>query len=139
METLTKLPPRFLEYYINVRRWKTELDFFNTEVVFLNRLMEEHFLQLIAEDRILKLKQLGNKLAVLMKEKHQIKEVLDFQLKEIELLAEGLLKEKTAMLEGKQAHLEYQMIDLIHEYREVKRELYVFMEVVLDERRLLIN
>lgn len=139
MKSLTKLPPRFLEFYISARRWKTELDFFNVEVVFLNRLIEEHFLQLVGEDRFFKLKQIGGKLSVIMTEKHQLKALLDDQLNGLELLAEGVFEEKTTLLEGKQAHLDYQMIDLIHEYREVKRELYAFLEIVLDERRLLIN
>jgi len=139
METLTKLSARSLEYYINARRWKTDLDFFNVEVVFLNRLMEEHFLQLAGEDRIKKLTQLGNKLSELVNEKHQIKELLDHQLRDLELLAEDLLIEGQEGLAGKQAHLEYQMIDLLHEFREIKREVYAIMEAVLDERKLLVN
>ena len=101
--------------------------------------MEEHFLQLAGEDRIKKLTQLGNKLSDLVNEKHQIKELLDHQLRDLELLAEDLLIEGQEGLAGKQAHLEYQMIDLLHEFREVKREVYAIMEAVLDERKLLVN
>jgi hypothetical protein len=139
METLTKLPARALEYYINVRRWKTYLEFFNLEVVFLNRLMEEHFLQLSGEDHIKKLTQLGSKLSVLVNEKHHIVGLLDLQLRNLELLAEDLLSEGLGELSEKQADLECRMTDLIHQYREVKKELYVIVEEILDERKLLIN
>ncbi|WP_222538241.1 hypothetical protein [Pedobacter polysacchareus] len=139
METLTKLPERALEYYINVRRWKTYLDFFNLEVVFLNRLMEEHFLQLSGEQRIKKLTQLGSKLSALVNEKHRIKGLLDQHLKNLELLAEDLLHVSLDELSEKQADLECRMTDLIHQYREVKRELYLIVEEILDERKLLVN
>lgn len=139
MDTLSKLPARALEYYINVRRWKTHLEFFNLEVVFLNRLMEEHFLQLSGKDHIKKLTQLGSKLSVLVNEKHHIVGLLDQQLRNLELLAEDLISEGLDELSEKQADLECRMTDLIHQYREVKRELYVIVEEILDERKLLIN
>lgn len=139
METLTKLPARALEYYINARRWKTHLDFFNVEVVFLNRLIEEHFLQLSGQDGIKKLALLGHKLGALVNEKHHIKGLLDQQLKNLELLAEGLFSEGLSKLSQEQADLEFHMTDLIHQYREVKRDLYVIMEDILNERKLLVN
>ncbi|MCX2452415.1 hypothetical protein OQX61_14160 [Pedobacter sp. PLR] len=138
MKSLTRLPAKALEYYINARRWKTHLDFFNMEVVFLNRIMEEHFLQLAGDNHKKKITPLGSKLSVLMNEKYHVDGLLDQQLKKLELLAEGLLRESPEELAGKQAHLEYHIIDLIHEYREVKRELYTIVEVVLNERKLLV-
>ncbi len=138
MKSLTKLPAKALEYYINARRWKTHLDFFNIEVVFLNRIMEEHFLQLAGDNYKKKMTSLGSKLLVLMNEKYHVDGLLEQQLKKLELLAEGLPKESPDELAGKQAHLECHIIDLIHEYREVKRELYAIVEVVLNERKLLV-
>lgn len=139
MGTLTNLPPRFQEYYINVRRWKTDLDFYNVEVVFLSRLMEECFLQMVGDDRRYILKQLGDKLSVLINEKHQISNLLDLQLENLVLFAEHLANENQLMITKTQSNLEYEMIDLIHQYREVKREVYFFMQLLLDESRLLAN
>ncbi|WP_316818251.1 hypothetical protein [Pedobacter nyackensis] len=139
METLSKLPARALEYYINVRRWKTHLEFFNLEVVFLNRLIKEHFLQSSGEDRINRLTELGSKLSILVNEKHHIIGLLDQQLRNLELLAEDLLSEGLDELSEKQADLECRMTDLIHQYREVKKELYNIIEGILDDRKLSVN
>ncbi|WP_222539111.1 hypothetical protein [Pedobacter polysacchareus] len=137
MQTLTKLSPKALAYYINARRWKAHLDFFNVEVVFLNRIMEEHFLQLSAKEHKKIIIPLGSKLSVLMNEKYQVEGLLDQQLNKLELLAEDLLKENPEDLATKQAYLEYHVIDLIHEYRLIKSGLYHIVGVLLDERKLL--
>ncbi|MNY63805.1 hypothetical protein D3C86_2008210 [compost metagenome] len=78
-------------------------------------------------------------MSVLVNEKHHIVGLLDQQLRNLELLAEDLLSEGLNELSEKQADLECRMTDLIHQYREVKRELYVIVEEILDERKLLIN
>lgn len=132
METLTKLSARSLEYYINAGRWENELDFFNLEVLFMTRLVEDHFLQLAGEDRVRKLTQLGSKLSDLMNEKHRVKESLTHQLRDLELMAQDLLNEIQEELAGKQAHLEYQMMNLIHDYRAVKTELYAILESCIE-------
>lgn len=139
MEKLSQLSSRSLEYYINASRWKNELDFFSIEVHFLNRLMEEHFLQLAGQDRLQKMIPLGNKLSSLMNEKYQVKDLLNRQLHDLELKAEGLLNELPEELVAKQANLQNRMMNLLRDYREVKMDLYALTEAILDDRKLLIN
>lgn len=139
MEKLSQLSARSLEYYINATRWKNELDFFSIEVHFLNRLMEEHFLQLAGQDRLRKMIPLGHKLSSLMNEKHRVIDLLNRQLRDLELQAEGLLNELAEELAAKQADLQNRLMNLLRDYREVKRDLYALTEAILDERKLLIN
>jgi len=139
METLTRLSARSLEYYINARRWNTDLEFFKDEIDFLNNLLKEHFLRLAGTKRNAEISCLLGKLNELVNEKHQVKELLDHQLKDLELLAEDLLFEDKEAFAGKQAHLEYLVIDLIHEYRKIKSGVFVIVNQILAEKELLVN
>jgi DNA gyrase/topoisomerase IV subunit A len=136
METLSKLSARALEYYITSRRWKSDLYFSNLEITFLNRLLDEHFHELVDTDVKAKLKQLGNRLSVLVSEELQIKELLELQLENLEQLAKESLDEHTEELAGKQAHLEYLMMDWIHEYRVIKEEFFFVIGAYLDSKRV---
>lgn len=132
METLTKLSARSLEYYINARRWQSELDFFELEVDFLNKLIKECCgknpdkvqLDQLLEDRA--------KLSELINEKHQIRELLDQQLKILELLAQGLQAENIEELTGKHASLDSLMMDWVSEYRKLKKDLFKTIENQLN-------
>lgn len=136
METLSKLSARALEYYINSRRWKSDLYFSNLEITFWNRLLDEHFHELVDVGIKVKLKQLSKRLSVLVTEEQQIKELLKQQLENLEQLAKDVSDEHTEELAGKHAHLEYLMMDWIHEYRVIKEELFLVLEGYLDTQRL---
>ena len=136
METLSKLSARALEYYITSRRWKSDLYFSNLEITFLNRLLDEHFQGLVVPEVQDKLKQLGIRLSVLVSEEHQIKELLDLQLENLEQLAKDSLDEHTEELAEKRAHLEYLMIDWIHEYRVIKEEIFLVIGAYLDSKQV---
>lgn len=135
METLSKLSARALEYYINSRRWKSDLHFSNLEITFLNRLLDEHFHELVNAGTKAKLKQLGKRLSVLVSEEHQIKELLELQLENLEQLAKDVSDEHTEEIAGKHAHLEYLMMDWIHEYRVIKEEIFLVLGGYLDTQR----
>jgi len=124
METLTKLSARSLEYYINARRWKADLDFFKVEIVFFNWLISSHFMKFIDAVQQERLQKLQDKLAMIRKEKAQIKDLLNEQLKTLELLAEEPFVISNENLTNSQSQLEYLMTDISREYREVKTYLF---------------
>jgi len=136
METLSKLSARALEYYITSRRWKSDLYFSNLEITFLNRLLDEHFHELVDAGIKARLKELGKRLSDVVSEEQQIKELLEQQIEKLEQLAKDGSDEHTEELAGKQAHLEYLMMDWIHEYRVIKEELFLVLGGYLDTRRL---
>ncbi|AMP97543.1 hypothetical protein AY601_0591 [Pedobacter cryoconitis] len=139
METLIKLSARSLEYYINAKRWNADLEFYKDEIDFLNKLLKEKFSHLTNTKRSIVVIHLIDKLAEVVNEKHQVKELLDNQLKDLELLAEDLLIENKETIAGKQAHLEYLIRDLVNEYREIKKSIFVLLDQILTEDRLIVN
>ncbi|MET4139512.1 hypothetical protein [Pedobacter sp. UYP1] len=139
METLIKLSARSLEYYINAKRWNADLEFYKDEIDFLNKLLKENFIHLTNSKRNIVIIHLIGKLAELVNEKHQVKELLDHQLKDLELLAEDLFIESKEAIAGKQAHLEYLIRDLVNEYREIKKSIFVLLDRILTEDELKVN
>ncbi|RAJ35748.1 hypothetical protein [Pedobacter cryoconitis] len=139
METLIKLSARSLEYYINAKRWNTDLEFYKDEIDFLNKLLKENFIHLTNSKRNVVIIHLIGKLAELVNEKHQVKELLDHQLKDLELLAEDLFIESKEAIAGKQAHLEYLIRDLVNEYREIKKSIFVLLDRILTDDELKVN
>ena len=139
METLTRSSARSLEYYIYTKRWNADLEFFKDEIDFLNKLLKQHFMRLADSKRSTAVAHLIGKLGELINKKHQIKELLDHQLKCLELLAEDFLSESNDGIAGRQAQLEYSMIGLIDEYREIKRCVFDVMDKVLSDNELQIH
>lgn len=134
METLTKLSARSLEYYINARRWKSDLYFFDLEIDFLNKLMDRYIKGNADVHQINDLRGYHEKLSQLTNEKHQIRELVDQQLKDLELLAQDTSIENIEKLSGKHAHLDCLMVDWIHEYRKLKMAFFVTVNEVLENK-----
>lgn len=139
METLIKLSARSLEYYINAKRWNADLEFYKDEIDFLNKLLKENFIHLTNSKRNVVIIHLIGKLAELVNEKHQVKELLDHQLKDLELLAEDLFIESKEAIAGKQAHLEYLIRDLVNEYREIKKSIFILLDQIMTDDGVVVN
>lgn len=139
MRTLARLSAGALEYYINVRRWKTDLDFINTEINFLKQLVDDLKVLMPNSAPVLTNPKGLVKLANLVKDKNRVAKLLDSQLTELELLADNLLKEDKHVLNGKQVHLSYQVSDLFHEFRETKRTLFTLVEEALEQQKQFIK
>jgi len=91
-----------------------------------------HFLENSNKECLKKIQNYNERLSELINEKHQLNELLDRQLQDRELLAQDLLTENVEELTGKHAHLEYMMIDWVHEYRKLKKELFITINERLD-------
>lgn len=135
MRTLSRLSAGALEYYINVRRWKTDLDFINTEIIFLQQLVDDLKVLMPNLAPVLTDPTGIVKLSNIIKDKNRVAKLLEVQLTELEQLADNLLTEDKQTLVGKKAHLNYQVSDLIHEFRETKRTLFGLVEEALEKQK----
>lgn len=129
---------RTLESYINIRRWNSELNFFDTELAFFKRLARDLEKLLPGLDVILH-QQTALKISGLITDKNKVLQLLNSQLTDLELLAEGLLTENKEEMAAKQAQLEYQVHHLVHELREIKTVFFSTVEQVLNKQKLVVN
>jgi len=135
METLTTLSARSLQYYIVARRWSTELEFSRLEKAFLEALINEWLVEPSNSPHDLNLNFSMSKLQALDADFVKAETSVSEQLEKLELIAENKFPEQQETLAAEQACLEYMMLDLVHEFRDVKTELFAKIKIKLKSNR----
>lgn len=123
METLTTLSSRSLQYYVTAKQWSADLDFFRIEKVFFKELLNqftrdsdvnENF---VSDNLIVKLQALNQELI-------EAGAAVAEYLNKLELIADQKIPEIKEKLVPEHACLEYRIIDLVGEFRQLKLELF---------------
>ncbi len=107
-----------MRYYINIRRLKTELDFFDTDVGFFARSVNdlEAFLPSLGS---MVNEQMTRKASVSISDKNKMMKLISTQLTDPNPFAEDLLSKNQQELAKAQA-LGYPVHDLVQEFRQIK-------------------
>lgn len=129
MEPILEGTFRSVQFYAVAQRWKTELDFFSSEAKFLHDLFETYhsiYFSHFFRDMI---RAMDEQLGKLECRCHKIDKALTLQLKVLELMVGGVVKENTSHLESRQVKLENCMAALHSETRELKKSLFAFVEL----------
>ena len=129
METISEGTFRSVQFYAVAQRWKTELDFFSSEAKFLHDLFETYasiYFSHFFRDMI---REMDQQLSKLEGRCHKIDKALTLQLKVLELMVGGVVKENTGHLESRQIKLENGVASLHSEAREIKKSLFDFVEL----------
>ncbi|WP_295711954.1 hypothetical protein [Mucilaginibacter sp.] len=137
METTTAMSARSLQYYVIARRWLSDLEFFKIETSFLHRLLDSNISRLKDNNHIDKLITTGKTLQKL--EQMEVDDLLNKQIKQLELMAEDIIPEDTEALASTQVQLEYFMTNLTREFRLIKQELFNLILDVEHEDKLIVN
>lgn len=124
MESTVTLP-----YYKNAKGWVTDLESFKLENTFLNGILDEYFLRLSGTMAIDILKRIGKKLLKLEADSNYSDTILSEQFRNLELVKEEVIPENIVGLACKQMELEYLITNLNNEYREVKKELSLLLDL----------
>lgn len=137
METALSLSARSQQSYVLCRHWQKDLEFFRIETAFLHRLLDDYFVQLLSPEFFDKLKQASSKLFELERDETGVSEQLAAQMKQLELAAENVIPEDAEMLADTQATIESQLLKLINEYREVKKEMFALVENARHHKKII--
>jgi hypothetical protein len=136
METLINRPARSLQYFAIGKRWSADLDFHRTELIFLNRLLDDYFIRLSAPHYIGKLKQIRKDLSIVEEQSQKTAELLSLQMVLLELMYDDVIPENVQSLETKQIELEYLMNDLNRAFRKTKKLLFRMIEELVQNDEL---
>jgi len=124
METTTVLSSRSLQFYAITRKWLSDIEFYRTEVSFLQKLLDERFFTSPAADERKKIAQLNSELMIFEVEKNQLESSLTQQQKYLELMIEDIIPEDVSWLAGKQIELEKSVSEVFTEYKAVKERIF---------------
>jgi hypothetical protein len=124
MESTITLP-----YYKNAKGWVSDLESFKAENTFLNTILDECFLRLSGTMAIDIFKRIGKKLRKLEADSNYSDTILSEQFKNLELVKKELIPENIVGLASKQMELEYLITSMNNEYREVKKELSLLLDL----------
>ena len=135
METLNVLSARSLQYYVMAEHWASDLEFFKIESAFFDKLIKEYFIPIGEISGIEALHGLLNKISRLKEDEQATCKMLTEQLQQLELMAEDFIPENIDSIQGKQVQLEYLITNLTHEFRVVKKDLFLTIEHVMKESK----
>ncbi|MDB5126180.1 hypothetical protein [Mucilaginibacter sp.] len=135
METLNALSARSLQYYVMAEHWASDLKFFKIETAFFDKLIKEYFIPIGEISGMEALRDLLNKINRLKEDEQATCKMLTEQLQQLELMAEDFIPENIDSIQGKQVQLEYLVTNLTHEFREVKKDLFVKIENIMRESK----
>lgn len=136
MEILINRPSRSLQYFAIAKSWSSDLDFHQTELVFLNQLLEDYFISLSAPHYIKKLTQIKADLYLVKEQARKTGELLNQQISLLEMMSDDVIPEDVQSLEAKQIRLEYWMNDLDKAFRTAKILLFRLIEEVVQNDEL---
>lgn len=129
MEAILEGSFRSVQFYAIAQRWKTELDFFISEAKFLHDLFETYESIYFSHFFREMIRGMDQQLSKLESRYHKIDKALTLQLKVLELMVGGAVKENTGHLESRQIKLENCVAALHAEARELKKSLFAFVEL----------
>jgi len=132
METLINRPSRSLQYFAIAKQWSLDLDFHRTELVFLNRLLDDYFIRLSAPHYIEKLKGIKKDLCIVEEQGRKTEELLSLQIVFLEMMSDDVIPEDVQSLEAKQINLEYLMNDINRAFRKTKKVLFRMIEELVQ-------
>ena len=135
METLNARSARSLQYYVMAEHWASDLEFFKIESAFFDKLIKEYFIPIGEISGIEALHGLLNKISRLKEDEQATCKMLTEQLQQLELMAEDFIPENIDSIQGKQVQLEYLITNLTHEFRVVKKDLFLTIEHVMKESK----
>lgn len=138
METTTALSSRALQYYVIAGQWAADLEFFKIETAFFHHLLEDYLVYFSSADDTEKLKLISKKLLKLEADERDTEQLLNDQIKHLELMAEDVIPEDTESLTAQQVRLENLTHHLLKEYRETKKLLFVMIEGAMRKTKSLL-
>lgn len=133
METAPSLSSRTLQYYVMARQWASDLEFFKTETAFFHRLLNEYIVYLALGNYADKLHGVAQKLSRLEEDEIRASKMLTEQIKHLELMAEDVIPEDAEALETSQIQLEHLTSNLLREYRNTKKQLFLLIESAMTK------
>ena len=134
MENVTEMSDRSAEYHVIAKRWKSDLEFYKIESSFLRRLRQDYYFTRLKDYRNTEqLQKAGDKLLKLQLDILQAETNVDAQLHQLTEVAENNLDENTKTLALTNAAVGHIMINLTHEYQEVKKEIFTAVETIFQE------
>ncbi len=139
MKSITPLSAKSLQYYVILRHWISDIEFFKVDTAFLHRLLDDHFIRLCETSHITKLKQVGERLLNLEKNENKANEKLKYQIKELQWITKSLILENNDRILSSRVEMEYLIVSVARQYREVKKDVFILIEEIMRENKLLVS
>jgi len=134
-----ELSARSLQYYVIVRRWASDLEFFKIETAFFRRLLEGSFVRLSNKDHTTNLDKIEKSLLKFEDNKSMVAKMLAEQMKSLERAAKDDVPEDIEQLAWKQVNLEYLMSNLTREFQSAKRDVFALVDEIMEEQKIILG
>jgi hypothetical protein len=118
----------FLLYSALAKRWSSDLEYFTIESRFLHRLFEDYQMTFYSPAFNGQLKELERRLSELEKQGQSYAVKVAAQLARLEKINSSRQNQDRILIEKEHLEFEQQLMDFIERFRELKKELFEFVE-----------
>jgi len=138
MNNLPLTSPTILKHYLLVRKWSSDIEFFNIETSFLHRLLDEYFLSLCNSDLITELNITGERLLKLEKQQRNATQAIRKQFLEMKWISTNMIRESKNRITEAQVNIGNLIAQVTFEFKEVKMDVFRLIEKQLQKNRQLV-
>ncbi len=121
--------------YILTEHWQSDLIFFKDELRFFRSLIDKHFLSLIDEKNIDKTRLLVNALSNLENQRAALQRNVKEHLKHLGNLLENPFPYNAQHYRAEHTRLEVVVAEYFKNFRQTKKEIFAFVEQVMESEK----
>ena len=124
------------ELYVLGEHWKSDLEFYNDELTFLNHLIGKYFVWLIKDDHIQQVEKTSAKLSKLQQRRTDISQLINKHLAHIEGFIENPFTHNEQDFRKEHQKLEDNIVSFVKDFKTLKKEIFSITEKVLEAEKL---
>jgi hypothetical protein len=142
METKIKSKSEYLynasweDLYFSTEQWKSDIEFYRDETMFLRNLINKYFILLIEDGNIEKVQNISNKLSIAIKKKKNIYKLINKHLVHIEELIENAFSHDEKKFRDEHLNISDQISEFVKNFKMLKREIFILTEHVIENEKI---
>ena len=121
--------------FLLAEHWRSDLEFFATELNFFRKLIDKYLLHLIDEDHIKSTRQLATDLTRFDKDKLKLDQDLTLHLSHLSSLIQNPIAHDSRSSVMQHDALEASILDLIKRFRSLKSEVFAVAEKAMESEK----
>lgn len=124
------------ELFVLGEHWQNDLAYYQFELNFFRKLINKHFLQLLADEHIGGVQKLATDIQRSITGAERLAETINKHQTQLSLLMENAFSHDENLFRNGHIQLENDIAQFSKEFRALKKELFKALEAVVDEEKL---
>lgn len=124
------------ELYVLTGHWKSDLEFYSDDLIFLHHLVDKYFMWITKSENIGLVREIKKELFELNKTNKDLLEKVKKHTIQLGRLVENPNHRDAGIIKTEHEHLEEEMSDFVKSFRKNRKEVFKITEYVIDSEHL---